>query len=195
MRASRNFASLLLAVAVALTSTAFAQAPGGAGSRTGSTGLKSGGPPARAGDERVTGPSMVELVNMRLGQLEEDLNLRPNQLGPWNVYRDRVIHMLDDHRRAMRAASAYSATETTAPKRLDALADAARNRLTAIEEIVDAGKALYAALTPEQRTLADRRLALPLATLSGSDTGADVLPRAVQRLPASEPPPSGTARP
>ena len=61
--------------------------------------------------------------------------------------------------------------ETTAPKRLDALADVARNRLTAIEDIADAGKALYAALTPEQRTLADRRLALPLATLSGSDYG------------------------
>jgi hypothetical protein len=183
MKASRNCIWLLLAVALALTSAASAQMPGGTGSKTGS---KSGiGPPARP-DERVMGPSMVELVNMRLGQLEEDLNLRPNQLVLWNAYRERVMHMLDDHRRAMRMASAYSATETTAPKRLDALADAARNRLTAIEDIVDAGKALYAALTPEQRTLADRRLALPLATLSGSDTGADV-PRPLSTEPPSSP--------
>jgi hypothetical protein len=118
---------------------------------------------------------------MRMGQLEEDLNLRPDQRGAWKVYRDRVMQMLDDQRRAARAATAYSAIETSAPKRLDALADAARNRLTAVEDIVDAGKALYASLTPEQRTLADRRLALPLATLSGSDTGADLLPRALQR--------------
>ena len=138
---------------------------------------------------------MVELVTMRMGQLEEDLNLQPNQLALWNVYRDRVMRMLDDHRRALRAASAYTASDTTAPKRLDALADAARNQLTAIEDIADAGKALYAALTPQQRTLADRRLALPLATLSGSDTGADVPPRAMQRLQGGDPPPSAGARP
>jgi hypothetical protein len=138
---------------------------------------------------------MTELVTMRLGQLEEDLNLRPDQLAPWNAYRDRVMRMLDDQRRASRAASAYSTTETSAPKRLEALADVARNRLTAVEEIVDAGNALYAALTPAQRTLADRRLALPLATLSGSDTGADLLPRAVQRSQGSETPPAGGARP
>ena len=138
---------------------------------------------------------MVELVTMRMGQLEEDLNLRPDQLGPWKVYRDRVMQMLEDQRRAMRAASAYTASETSAPKRLDALADAARNRLTAVEDIVDAGKALYASLTPEQRTLADRRLALPLATLSGSDTGADVLPRSAQRTQGNEPPPAVGARP
>jgi len=125
--------------------------------------------------------STADLVTMRMGQLEEDLNLRPDQRGAWKVYRDRVMQMLDDQRRAARAATAYSAIETSAPKRLDALADAARNRLTAVEDIVDAGKALYASLTPEQRTLADRRLALPLATLSGSDTGADLLPRALQR--------------
>jgi hypothetical protein len=138
---------------------------------------------------------MVELVTMRLNQLEEDLNLRPDQLGPWKVYRDRVMQMLDDQRRELRTATAYSASETSAPKRLDALADVARNRLTAVEDIVDAGKALYASLTPEQRTLADRRLALPLATLSGSDTGADVLPRAVQRAQEAKTPPGGSTRP
>jgi Spy/CpxP family protein refolding chaperone len=194
MRASRNLTWLLLAFALALASAALAQAPGGPGSRAGGAGNKGlGGPPGRLGD--ASGPNMVELVTMRLGQLEEDLNLQPNQLALWNAYRDRVMRMLDDHRRALRAASAYTAVDTTAPKRLDALADAARNQLTAIEDIADAGKALYAALTPQQRTLADRRLALPLATLSGSDTGADVLPRGVQRPQGSEPPPSTGARP
>ena len=65
------------------------------------------------------------------------------------------------------------ATEATAPQRLDAIADSARNRLTAVEDVVDAGKALYAMLSAEQRVVADRRLALPLATLAGTETRAD----------------------
>jgi hypothetical protein len=50
--------------------------------------------------------------------------------------------------------------------------------LTAVEDVVDAGKALYAVLTPDQKAVADRRLALPLATLTGNDTGTDVRMRA-----------------
>jgi plasmid replication initiation protein len=45
---------------------------------------------------------------------------------------------------------------------LDQLRDRERNRLTAIEDIADAGKALYATLTTEQRAIADRKLVLPI---------------------------------
>jgi Spy/CpxP family protein refolding chaperone len=193
MKASRSRHWLCAAVALALAFAASAQTPGGAGPKAGNR--SGGGSLMRPGEDRVVGPGMVELVTMRVGQLEEDLNLRPDQLGAWKVYRDRIMQLLEDQRRALRAASAYTASDTSAPKRLDALADAARNRLTAVEEIVDAGKALYASLTPEQRTLADRRLALPLATLSGSDTGADVLPRAAQRPQGSEASPAAGTRP
>jgi hypothetical protein len=194
MKASRSYEWLWLVAALALPIAASAQSPGGAGAKGASKGGI--GSLVRPSDDRpVTGPSLVELVTMRISQLEEDLNLRPDQLGLWKVYRDRVMQMLDDQRRELRTATAYSASETSAPKRLDALADVARNRLTAVEDIVDAGKALYASLTPEQRTLADRRLALPLATLSGSDTGADVLPRAIQRSQEAKTPPGGSARP
>jgi len=80
------------------------------------------------------------------------------------------MDMLEDTKRGPRV----SASETTAVKRLDALADMARNRLTAVEDIVDAGKALYASLSPAQKQVADRRLALPLATLTGNDSGSDL---------------------
>ena len=116
-------------------------------------------------------PNLDELVQMRLGQLEDDLNLRPEQRALWNTYRERVLRLLDDTRRTARTITA-SNLDATAPKRLDALGDLARNRLTAVEDIVDAGKAFYASLTPAQQAIADRRLALPLATLSGSDAGA-----------------------
>ncbi|MFO1323923.1 MAG: Spy/CpxP family protein refolding chaperone [Burkholderiales bacterium] len=139
--------------------------------------------PAQNAGARPAGANLAELVNLRVAQLEEDLNLTAAQLPAWNAYRDRVMRMLDDQRRGAR----ISAAETTAPKRLDGLADIARNRLAAVEDIVDAGKSLYAVLTPEQRAIADRRLALPLATLSGQETGGDA--RGDDPLPARPPPP------
>jgi hypothetical protein len=125
--------------------------------------------------------NFYELVNLRIAQLEEDLNLTNAQLPAWNLYKDRLTQMRDDLRRGARV----SASETTAPKQLDGLADISRNRLTAVEDIVDAGKALYAVLTPEQKAIADRRLVLPLATLTGNDSGTEV--RRTPR-PGSEPP-------
>jgi hypothetical protein len=55
----------------------------------------------------------------------------------------------------------------SAPQRLDHLGDIARDRLTAIEDIVDAGKQLYATLSPGQQTVADRRMAVPVMALAG----------------------------
>jgi hypothetical protein len=53
--------------------------------------------------------------------------------------------------------------------RIDQTVDVARNRLTALEDIASAAKALYARLTPEQQSLADARLAttLPTTTVAG----------------------------
>ena len=52
-------------------------------------------------------------------------------------------------------------------QQIDRIVDAARNRLTALEDIAQAAKALYAKLSPEQQPAADPRLAnlmaMPLA--------------------------------
>jgi hypothetical protein len=52
-------------------------------------------------------------------------------------------------------------------QQIDRIVDAARNRLTALEDIAQAAKALYAKLAPEQQPAADPRLAnlmtMPLA--------------------------------
>ena len=124
----------------------------------------------KADDARTVNASIPELVTIRLAQLEEDMNFTQAQLPLWNAYRSRVMSMVEDIKRGARV----SASESSAPKRFDALADSARNRLTAVEDIADAGKALYAVLTPDQKAIADRRLALPLATLTGSDAGGDI---------------------
>jgi len=123
----------------------------------------------RNDEGRLVNANIPELVTIRMAQLEEDLILTPAQLPLWNKYRSSVMQMVDDMKRGTR----ISASESTAPKRFDGLADLARNRLTAVEEIVDSGKALYATLTAEQKAIADRRLALPLATLTGNDAGGE----------------------
>jgi len=179
---------VVVALALAVAPAALAQMPG-QGGRPGASGM--GGAPGKGGgvpaEPRVAAPAnMTELVSMRLSQLEEDLNLRANQVPLWNAYRDRVMSLLDDVRREGRT----SVIETTAPQRLDALTDVARNRLTATEDVADAGKALYKALTPEQKAVADRRLALPLATLSGQDPGGDVRARPGPRAGSGDVPPS-----
>src|SRR3954468_10963223 len=92
----------------------------------------------KADEARMVNASVGDLVNIRLAQLEEDLLLAPAQLPLWTAYRESVQRMIEDQKRGNRV----SASESTAPKRFDGLADLARNRLAAIEEIVDAGKAL-----------------------------------------------------
>jgi len=65
-------------------------------------------------------------------------------------------------------------TDASAIQQLEQLAESERKRLTAIDEIADAGKAFYATLTAEQKLIADRKLVLPIRPLA---TGV-VLPRA-----------------
>ena len=127
-------------------------------------------PPKGGDDARMVNANLPELVALRMSQLEEDLQITAPQMPLWKTYRSRVMDMLEDTKRGPRV----SASETTATKRLDALADMARNRLAAVEDIVEAGKALYASLSPAQKQVADRRLALPLATLTGNDAGSDL---------------------
>jgi hypothetical protein len=195
MMSLRNFPWLVVVAACLVAAVAAAQAPGpgGGGRPAGAAGPGRSGASAGRDESRIANANYFELANLRIAQLEEDLNLRTDQLRAWNVYRERLQRMLEDLRRGVRV----SANETTAPKQLDGLADIARNRLTAVEDIVDAGKALYAVLTPEQKAIADRRLVLPLATLTGNDAGSDVR-RAPQRPGgdgAAPPRPTGEAGP
>jgi len=145
---------------------ALAQAGGGPGRPAAGGPPRGSGMPERPSDERPAGPSLNELVAVRMSQLEEDLRLQPPQAAAWSRFRESVQRLQDDRRRTARTTPA----EATAPQRLDAIADGARNRLAAVEDVVDAAKALYAQLSPDQRSVADRRLALPLATLAGTET-------------------------
>lgn len=120
-------------------------------------------------------------VQYRLEILEEDLRIRPEQQKLWLNYKDRVLRLADDAQRTSRTALAGT---MSAPERLDRLSDIARDRLTAIEDIVEAGKQLYAVLTPGQQGVADRRMAVPVTGLAGVEPSS-----ATARVGASGNPP------
>ena len=167
MTAIRAFARLVVVgFSVTTAGIVWCQAPGGQGGGrpSGSTPSHQGIPVRPPAPEAAAPATVLGTVQYRLELLEEDLRLRPEQNAAWAAYRSRVLKLAEDTQRASRTALGG---DLTAPKRLDKLADIARDRLTAIEDIVDAGKALYATLTPDQQMRADRRMAVPVMALAG----------------------------
>jgi len=105
-------------------------------------------------------------VQLNLSRLEEDLRINAGQQKAWDAYASRVIRLADDVARARFATRDLEGTAITAPQLFDRITETAQNRMTAIEDIVEAGRALYVKLTPEQQKLADRRLALVAMSLA-----------------------------
>jgi hypothetical protein len=161
----RVFAVILVALAA---TGAAAQYPGGGG--TGRPGSSAGSPgrsalpPPRAPAPETGPTSLADQVQMQLGELEEDLRITSAQRRLWSTFADRVLKLAGD---VTRDRDKLRFPKGTAAEQFDFVADTARDRLTAIEDIGDAGKQLYAALSPAQREMADRRLvrlAIPLVT-------------------------------
>jgi len=119
-----------------------------------------GGRPRRGGDKSAgggKGGAQINPLEATLGEFEIDLKLSGDQQKAWDAYANGIRALQKDiaRERAPRASDA----QLDLAKRLDRAADVARDRLTAVEDIALAAKALYAKLTPEQRELADPRLA------------------------------------
>jgi hypothetical protein len=105
-------------------------------------------------------------VLVQLDQLETELKLTPEQRPAWNAYTDKVLRLADDMTRSRFAARASPNTDLSAVQQLEALTDSERNRLTAIEDITAAGKAFYATLSSDQKSIADRKLILSIRALA-----------------------------
>lgn len=178
---ARWFARGLLAVLIALAPLSHAQFGGGMGGmRPGGGGGPGSRGEGRASAERAPSSSRDDpgiAVLRDLNETRELLRLVPAQREAWDRYADRVTALAAD---LLRAPNPARFEEKPAPRQLDALADAARNRFTAVEDMVNAGKALYASLDGGQKALADGRLAriaLPLlepgvAASPGTSAGA-----------------------
>jgi LTXXQ motif family protein len=166
-------ASVLLASGVA-SGQSQGQGQGQGASRGNKGGLDTSHvPPSRNPDAAANGipTTLVSAVQYRLDLLEDDLRLRPDQDAVWSNFRKRVLGLAEDTQRNARVTMG---ADMNGPKRLDRLADLARDRLTAVEDIADAGKVLYATLSPTQQGVADRLIALPVMALVGFETATPI---------------------
>jgi len=100
--------------------------------------------------------ALYDQTEYRLSLLEDDLHLQPEQRQPWQSFADKVRAYAGDLARE-RARGAASSSGVGL-QHIDHAVDSARNRLTALEDIAGAAKILYAALSPEQKTLTDARI-------------------------------------
>ena len=109
----------------------------------------------------------VDALETSLHELHEDLKLSAQQEPLWQAYADKVRALASDL--ARERGRRPSAEAGTLLQRIDRVVDAARKRLTALEDIGQAAKALFENLSPEQKAPADPRLAnimaLPLARM------------------------------
>ena len=171
---TKKFAAALLAVLMALlfTTEVLAQFPGtgGIGGRSSRGGRSESGRgtiqpprPSNSGDT-------FELIEFRLGMLEEDLKLTPAQLKSWDPWAAQMRAIATDLQRER--APAQTLTPPTALQQVNRAVDQARNRLAALEDVAAAAKTLYDVLGSEQRMLVDARFPTIIPLVAGTAQNA-----------------------
>jgi len=126
--------------------------------------------------------NLAAQVQLNLDRTADDLRINAGQQKAWDAYATRIMRLADDISRARFATREAQGEGVTAPQVFDRIGEIAQNRLTAVEEIVEAGRALYARLSPEQQRLADRKLAQVALTLASG-----VAPAAGDGAPSRKP--------
>ena len=175
-------AKLILVLAMlAASSVAQAQFPGGgAGGGGGGMGRGAGGmggPPGRAPpvdtSASIGSPGRASDMQADIIGLRDDLQLTKDQQASFDAYIERLFSLAGDIQRSQFAMRSPPNADSRGPQQFDQLVDIARNRLTAVEEVAEAGRALYARLSPEQKMVADRRLvAIAVPLLAGGSMRA-----------------------
>lgn len=163
--------SVTLLAALAWTQTLAQTSAGksGGGLSTSHLPPRRGAPDAKTADAPV---SLTSQVQVSLERTADDLRINAGQEQLWNDYAKRVTRLAEDISRARYVPRDIQIENFTAPQVFDRITQVAQNRLTAVEEIADAGRALYARLSPDQQRIADRRLAgIALSLASGTAPG------------------------
>lgn len=163
---------LLLAFSLAAFAiTGAAQLPPGRGGMAAGRGMQRG---AQERPRTAEGLNPSAPTPVQLDRIEDELKLTEAQRPAWYAYADRVQKLADAMSRT-RFDVRTMAVSGSATEQLDRIVADERNRVIAAEEITELGRSLYAVLTPEQKALADRRLAMPvMALLAGvAPQGAD----------------------
>ena len=132
------------------------------------SGRRRGGGMDKGGDkdgtEKGGGEPRVNTLEVTAHELHEDLKLTPQQEPLWDAYLEKIRALGNDIARERRPLGSAVGNVS---QQIDRIVDTARNRLTALEDIAQAAKDLYAKLSPEQQPAASPRLAnlmtMPLA--------------------------------
>ncbi len=96
----------------------------------------------------------VAKVDQRLARLKEELRITGDQEQAWSAYAEKTRSNVKEMRDQMEAAMREPVE--TAPQRFDRHIELMKKRLVNFENMDQALKQLYAALTPEQKAIADR---------------------------------------
>jgi LTXXQ motif family protein len=153
---------LIALAALFAADEACAQIGGGGFPGGGSAGRRGG---IRGGTERQQPRTQDEprqdVFQTTLEELRIDLKLDAAQQQAWNTYAEKLVALMSDvaRERARKQPGVAPAAPQTAPQQLDQLVITAQNRATAVEEVATAAKSLYGMLSPEQKSIADGRLA------------------------------------
>lgn len=102
-------------------------------------------------------PDPVVNVEKRLARFKNELKITSEQENAWAAYAEKTRDNVKDIRDRMEEANHDQLQ--TAPERFDRHIELMRERLASFENMDDALKQLYAALTPEQKAIADRHFA------------------------------------
>ena len=183
-------ACVLLPAPVLYSSDALAQIGvfGGRGGRPGGGvgGARGIEPPLQGSgsrnERRITAPDgdSYEQIEYRLSALHDELKLTPAQDMAWQAFatqtRAYAADIARERARNMRAASSVALPD--GQQHVTQAVDAARNRLTALEEVEASVRSLYTGLTAEQKALADLRIPLIIAPRPSGFPGvaSDALP-------------------
>ena len=120
-----------------------------------------GGPPGR-GPGAPAKSSMAQAeadLQMNITRLRDDLKLTKAQQTLFDAYVDKITSLGDDIQRSQVTLRSTKNVELTSSQQFGQMIDLARNRLTAIEDIAEAGTILFESLSAEQKAIANRRLA------------------------------------
>jgi hypothetical protein len=126
------------------------------------------------GDRRSRGPAGGEpsesarlgandQVRMNLATTRLTLKLTPEQDALWQAYAAKVVDLLSDLGRGVTVPAGEDAV-----RQIDRRVDVVRNRLAAMEDIAEAARSFYAALSAEQKQVADQMMPGTLPALYGA---------------------------
>jgi hypothetical protein len=179
MQRHRLILPIAVLVAIAL-SAADACAQSGMGGMGGGRGGRNGGTNTQGNTQGGSSvqpmtpadPSSYGQIDYRLTLLQDELGLKPEQIGLWQSFAGKVRSFADDMAREReRSMTASSNLTQNGLGYIGQAVDTARNHLAGLEDVESSAKALYLALTPEQKRMVDTRLAtivLPRATATGA---------------------------